>query len=176
MHKLYSDYCWKNGVPQGVKLLTDPHAHIAYKIVTDPYHKRYSLEKYSQGIFQSIVYDSLFLDFRKLNPTEQTAWKRETLKETPEELVSLIRNIEDRIVLIEKQYFQNNLCKECWIYTPHNLLVSTQKMFYKSLKDPFNGVILYDLNDKPVMRKLYNTSSQGEFTDLLEECWDMKDA
>ena len=176
MNQLYADYYWKKGVPQGVKKLTDPNANIAYKIVTDPYHKRYTLERYHQGKFETLVYDSFLLDFRKLTPVEQMAWQRETVKETPTELVSLIRNVEDRVVLIEHQFFQNSLCKECLIYSPHQLLVSKQKMFYKSLKDPFDGVILFDLNGKPIMRKKYAIGSEGEFTDLLEECWDMQHA
>ena len=70
----FTHYYWKNGVPQGQNTSTDSSE--SYKIVTDPYHKRYTVEKYLQNRFDSTVYDSQLLDFRKLNPMEKTAWQK----------------------------------------------------------------------------------------------------
>lgn len=154
---------------------TDPQdptlAQEAFKIVSDPYFKHISIEKYRFGQFVETIYDSRLLNFRHLNPAEQTAWQREILQETEEKVVCLIRNPEDRVIFKEIHSYEQNLCRECRIYSPHDLLLSIQKIFYTQLRDPFNGVILYDNHDHTVMIKRYAIDEGGEFTHLLEEQW-----
>lgn len=170
----YQSYYWKDGKPYG-KDRTDSDQAISYRIVTDPYHKRYSLEKYQDRTFNCLVYDSIFLDFRHLNPTNQTAWQREVLEEKDETLVYLIRNQDDRLILIETQYFEENQCRFCELRSVHQVFISTHRMYYKKLKDPFDGVVLYDSQNQPVMIKTYELDPQtGEFSTLLTEEWDME--
>lgn len=169
----FKNYYWKNGVPQGWQKVDFNQEPTTYKIVTDPYRKRFTVELYQMGRFHQIVYDSFFLDFRKLTPLEQTAWQKETLEETSKATKSLIRNGEDRVVLIEECSFADSFCKECRISSPHGLHLSTHRMFYTHQQDPINGVILFDSYDKLVMWKTYACNQEGEFTDLIEEQWDL---
>lgn len=173
MHHHYQDYYWKMGKPYGLGLAT-PSDHLSYKIVTDPYHKRYSIEKYHDHSFQEVIYDSIFLDFRHLKPHDQLAWQKECLDEQADSVIYLLRNQEDRVILIETQQFQQNLCRSCSISSVHGILISTHRLYYTTFGDPFNGVILYDKEEKPVMKKTYQTDPDtGEFTSLLAEEWDM---
>jgi hypothetical protein len=172
MADYFADYYWKKGVPQGIGLC-DPVKGISYKIVTDPYHKRYTIEIYESGVFFELAYDSFLLDFRKLTPVEQTAWQREAIHTTPDETTNVIRNIDDRIIVIETIRYVDHLSRECIIHSPHQVLLAKQVMFYEKLQDPFNGVILYDRYDKPVMVKVYSLDEKGEFAELLEEYRDM---
>lgn len=169
----YQDYYWRNGKPVGRNLVDSQDAPQAYKIVIDPYFKRISIEKYLKGRFDKVVYDSQFLDFRKLKPAEQTAWSRELLHEDSTKTVHLMRDHYDRLILIETSLFEGNQCRECRISSIHGVLVSIHRMYYKALGDTFNGVILYDLEEKPVMSKEYEVDPvTGEFTNLIREEWE----
>lgn len=178
MTKHFKDYVWKGGLPYGIT----PQEEAAqqsrtYKILMDPYRKRVSIEKYALEQFVSVIYDSALLDFRHLKPTEHMAWQKVVISETGDKTVCLIRNQDDRIAFIETHLFQNELCRECHVHSPHGLLLSVHKMLYKSLNDPWNGVVLYDQNQHPVMYKCYEVDEQtGEFTNLITEDWDISNA
>lgn len=167
----YSDYYWKMGRPQGLHRIADglPMAGTAYKIVIDPYYKRFSVEKYVDGKFVEFAYDSALFDFRHLKPMEQNAW----LKEFVDETTCLIRNQDDRVIIKEVYTFEGSLCRECKTFYPNGELISMQKMSYKQFGDPFDGVDLYDRNGKCVVHKEYKTDASGEFTEMLKEVWDM---
>lgn len=167
MHKAYKDYYWKDGKPYG-KEVTDDLAGLTYRIVVDPYYKRFSVEEYEEGRFKRLVYDSALFDFRALKRPEYAAWRREPIDEEN----SLIRNEEDRLVLIESYLFEGPVCRGCLVATPHGTPVSYHRMHYEKLGDPFNGVILFDANHKPVMKKIYAlTPETEEFGELLQEIW-----
>lgn len=167
----YRDYVWKNRIPCGTGVV-DPAQEASYKIVMDPYRKRVSIEHYEMGKFAGIAYDSAIFDFRKLEPIQQMAWQREAISEQPTETICLIRDQDDRIILIETQLFEKDLCRECRLVSPQGIEVSTHRIFYRSLHDPFDGVILFDANAHPVMLKRYQVGEEGNFTDLIEERWD----
>lgn len=174
MSKFYEDYVWKNGKPYGITNKSTLDSSIFYKIVADPYYKRISIEKYVHEVFESLIYDSAIFDFRHLKPAEQNAWQKNTLSEEGSKTICHIRNHDDRLILIEEYTFENDLCRQCRSFSPHGIQVSSQKIYYKSLNDPFNGTILYDKNNYQVMFKTYQVNPQtNEFTDLLEEQWDM---
>ncbi len=176
MTKFYKDYTWKEGAPYGIQPLDLPEeVENSYKVVSDPYGKWRSVELYLWGKFNKIIYDSQLLNFRKLHPSEQIGWERELIAETEESSKYLIRNQDDRVVLLEEQFFQNGDCVTCMISSPHGTLLSVHRMFYEVRGDAFNGVILCDANDRPVMQKKYTVDEcSGQFMDLLEECWNEK--
>lgn len=167
----YRDYFWKEGAPIGKEVLSEPTG-TCYKIVTDPYRKRITVEKYIWGDFDELEYDSLLLDFRTLKLENQLAWEKKILSEDPENSKSLIRDQNDRVILMETYKFNNHRCIECRTYYPMGILVSIQKIFYKEFSDHFNGVILYDAHDRQVMRKEYDIDPiTQEFGELLAEEW-----
>ena len=171
MTKFYTSYFWKEGIPYGIKEV-DEKATSSYKIVMDPYRKHIVIEEYSKGRFVRPIYDSALLDFRKLKPREQYAWQKTTVEDTPEKTVSLIRNQDDCVVLIETYTFERGLCRACRVASPHGYPLSIQQMSYKCLGDPFNGVVLRDVNDQVVMYKYYEAdTTTGEFTSLITEEW-----
>lgn len=172
MSKYYEDYIWKNGMPYGVKPKSEAlPAGITYKVISDPYHKRISIEKYSEGNFTEVIYDSALFDFRHLQPARQTAWQKSSISDT----VCHIRDQDDRLILIEKYLFEGQRCRECRASSPCGLLISIQKIYYVDCQDPFNGVILFDSNQHQVLIKRYQIDSASmEFTDLLEESWEPK--
>jgi hypothetical protein len=175
MIKHYQDYYWKMGKPVG-RGVVDPNASTSYKIIVDPYFKRFSVEKYRTGQLDKVVYDSYLFDFRHLKPREQAAWQRETIQEDENTMTSLLRNIDDRAILIEEQTFEKGQCRSCTIKSIHGLPVSVHKMYYKALNDPFNGVVLYDLEERPIMKKTYETDPEtGEFTEVISENWNMEE-
>lgn len=168
MSCFYKSYYWEKGLPCGVEPVESPsEQEISIKIVKDPYRKHISIEEYLGGLFNLIIYDSKFLDFRHLKLTDQTAWQKEKLNES----TSIIRNGDDRVIHREVYKFEDHLCRECQIFSPHGILLATQKMYYKKLLDDKNCVILFDARDKPVMCKTYSTDDSGNFMDLLEENW-----
>lgn len=170
MHSIYSDFYWKRGVPLGLKKLQDYQTHSdAYKIVTDPYRKRFTIENYRFGIFQKVIYDSQLLDFRKLTMSEQVGWEREILSENSHKVEAIIRNMEERVVLLEKYHFEGGVCRECQIFSLQNNHLATQKMFYETLHDSFNGVLLFDATGRRVLKKVYQVNQEGQFTHLLRE-------
>ncbi len=177
MHKNYRDYYWKNGYPYGLEVEKGDLKGITFKIVTDPYWKRVTIERYVDGKFVRLDYDSQLLDFRKLKPENQSQWQRETLEEGPDRIVSLIRDQDDRVILKEELKFQGDLCRECLVSTPNNQQISVHRMFYKLLQETFDGVVLYDNNEKVVMKKSYAfDETVQEFTEMLKEEWDFTHA
>jgi hypothetical protein len=170
LSEYFKDYIWKNGIPLGLQSTPPSAEGGSYKIVSDPYRKRISIEKYLNGAFSNIVYDSALLNFRHLKNPEQTAWQKSL--ETPSRC--LIRNEDDRLLFIETYQFKDHLCIECQVQSPHGLDLSLHKMHYILFGDSFNGVILYDINHHPVMFKHYEFDEHNkQFTKLLKEVWDM---
>lgn len=168
------DYLWKNGKPYGLNGQNKEKKNISYKIVADPYYKRISIEKYAHEIFEGVIYDSAVFDFRHLKPAEQNAWQKTIISEEANKVICHIRNQDDRLVLMEEYTFENDFCRECHSFSPHGVLVSLQKIYYKSFGDPFDGTILYDQNHHEVVYKMYRIDPKtNEFSDLLEEEWDM---
>ncbi len=175
MNKHYSDYFWKNGKPYGREMVGEGFA-MSYKIIADPYYKRISIEKYNCGVFVKIIYDSYLFDFRKLKLEEQAVWQKRAVEETDEVMECHIRDQDDRLILIEKYRFQDQICRECATYSPHGLLLTVQKILYSQLGDSFNGVVLFDPEERMIMCKLYNTHKDPfSFAELLEEYRDMSD-
>lgn len=174
MAEHYSDYVWKNGLPYGILKCDDESYKIGttYKIASDPYHKRVSIEQYRDGSFFGVVYDSALFDFRHLKLGEQLAWQKTAINETEHSALCHIRNQDDRLILLEEYRFESDLCRECRAFTPFGALLSVQKISYKILKDNFDGVILYDSNDHAVMMKHYEFDEElKEFTQLVKEEW-----
>jgi hypothetical protein len=172
MSKFYLDYIWKKGIPYGVGEVSST-SRCSYKIPADPYRKRIAIEEWRDGSFYRVLYDSALLDFRHLQPAEQTAWQKVIISETADSAISEIRNQDDRTILIETYFFKDGLCRSCTTKSPHGILVSQQQMCYKIFDEPFDGVILKDSNGKPVMFKSYKWDEEKrEFTELLEEVWD----
>lgn len=168
---LFLDYYWSQGVPKGRKPIADEVVD-SYKIVDDPYHKRYSVERYHKGQFVEVVYDSALLDFRHLKPATQQGWQREERTRTENTIECLLRNQEDRVVFLEKHIFEGHLCRTCKVFSPHGLLCSTHQMHYTALGDSWDGVELWDRNQHMVMKKVYRPAENGEFGELLEEHWE----
>lgn len=178
MHPFYRDYIWKKGVPLGCgRLLDDQILQLpfAYKIVDDPYRKRFSIERYLGAAFDQVIYDSQLLDFRRLKPAEQQGWQREIIQQTANETSCLIRNQEERMLYLEHLRFESQYCRECRLSTPQGTPLSIHRLFYTALNDSFDGILLYDNNDHLVLAKRYAVGPTGEFTELLEERWDHQD-
>lgn len=175
MIRHFLDYYWKRGIPRGKTPCKDiSQTPLSYKIVIDPYYKRISLESFRYGLFYQTLYDSYLLDFRHLRPNEQNAWRKIPLEESENQAKSLLTNQDDRAILYETYFFIDHLCRECQIQSIHQIPVATQKMFYAHLGDSFNGVILYDLQHRPVMFKKYGQTEDGKgFGELISEEWDM---
>lgn len=174
MNAHYRTYYWKMGRPYGIEKIHS-ESPISYKIIADPYYKRISIEKYHNGQFSKIVYDSIFLDFRHLRSPEQAAWQRVLIQEEDNQMRYLLRNQDDRSILIEIHKFQNHFCCSCAIQSTHGILISTHCMYYTALNDPFNGVILFDSENHPVMQKTYEIHAKtGEFDRLVSEEWNMQ--
>lgn len=174
MSKHYEDYFWKGGAPIGLRPLSAPLKSISYKIPSDPYHKRISIEKYIDGTFSEIIYDSALFNFRHLTPTHQTSWEKTLISEKADQIHCQIRDQDDRLILIEEYIFEKNFCRTCRAYSPLGIHISTQKIFYTLFKEPFNGLILYDKNMHPVMSKRYEWDDElQQFSTLLEEQWEM---
>lgn len=170
----YRDYFWKDGLPVGKDALTEPTG-TCYRILSDPYKKRITVEKYVWGDFDELTYDSQLLDFRKLKVENMNAWEKKLLSESEENSKFLLRDENDRVVLMETYTFKDKRCVECHTYYPMGILVSVQKIFYKEFNDPFNGVILYDGQGRQVMRKEYEMDNvTKEFGTLLKEEWALK--
>lgn len=170
MSKHYKDYKWKNGIPYGIIPLETPIESLSYKVISDPYYKRISVEQYDKGAFSKIIYDSALFDFRNLRATEQIAWEKKTLSP----LLTEIRNHDDRLILIEKYQFEEKRCRRCEICSPHGVNLAVQHMYYTAMKDSFNGVILYDSNTHAVLQKTYDIDENtGEFAALKSESWDV---
>ncbi|SCA62568.1 hypothetical protein SCG7086_AB_00270 [Chlamydiales bacterium SCGC AG-110-P3] len=170
----YGDYYWDDGVPRGRHPISSGNVPLYYKLVSDPYHKRLSIEEYRSDTFSTVIYDSAIFDFRWLKPAAQVGWQKETISETDTEVISLIRTIEDRVILKEVYSFDGPFCLECHAFSPQDIPVSTQKVHYKSRGDIFNGVVLYDMNNHPVTFKKYETGTDGQFTHVIEEQWSFR--
>lgn len=170
MSDFFRDYLWEEGAPLG-RGKTSKNEAISYRILSDPYRKRLSIEKYRYGRFDSVIYDSIHLDFRKLQPMHQLAWRKEILSQTDTQTLVLIRDETDRAVFLENNTFENELCRSCEITTPQGIPVCRHQLFYTNLGDSFNGVILMDNENHPVMRKVYSCDDTGAFSELIKEEW-----
>ncbi len=169
----YKEYYWKNGKPYG-RQIVDPSSIQSFRIIVDPYFKRFSLEKYARGKFEKIIYDSVLLDFRHLTPLHQTAWQKEVIEESEQEQHCILRNQDDRAILVEKTIFMNQRCQVCCLYSIHGLLLSFHQIFYQDWGHPFNGVVFFDTERNPVMIKKYAFDPETDaFSSLLSEEWDM---
>lgn len=178
LSKIYENYIWKNGMPYGIQGKFAQQAPVDgdlyFKIISDPYHKRISIEQYVYLTFSKVIYDSAIFNFRSLNAAEQNAWQKSAISETETSVTCHIRNQDDRLILIESYTFLNSKCRECHSFSPHGLPVSIQKMYYTSLGDTFNGTVLYDSNSHPVMYKKYQLDPlTQEFAEMIEENWDI---
>lgn len=175
MFKHFQDYYWKDGKPYGRGEIDPAQSEYSYKIVVDPYYKRFSVEKYHYSHFDKIIYDSYLLDFRHLTLKDQMAWEREILQEDKKTTFALLRNQEDRAILTETLSFEGDRCRLCTTSSIHGILLATHRMYDQSIGDPFNGVILYDIEERAVMIKIYEIDFvSGEFTNLLVEDWNMQ--
>lgn len=175
MIKHFRNYYWKNGKPYGIDVVDPKQADLSYKIVVDPYYKRFSIERYQRQQFEKIVYDSALLDFRHLKPIDQMAWERELIEDMPNQTKYLLRNQEDRAILIETLLFENGRCRYCQLSSIHGIFLSTHKLCYTALQDAFNGVILFDAENRPVLLKKYEMDPiTEEFTTLIQEEWNMQ--
>lgn len=174
MNKHFADYYWRQGLPQGRGVVAVT-ADLSYKIIADPYHKHISIEKYLNGFFAAVVYDSALLDYRHLEPHAFSAWERTLYRENKEEeaIVYMLRDNNDRLRYFETNRFCGLLCRQCLIHTPQGILLARHELFYELFADGYNGVELYDSNDHLVLRKKYafNQASQS-FAELLEEQWE----
>ncbi len=173
MIKYYKDYFWKDGIPRGIEALDTPEKE-SFKIVMDPYRRRISLEFYEGTQFIKTVYDSALVNFRHLKPEEQVGWQKEIVSESVEEVRCLIRNLDDRVIFLETHYFAGLQCKECHIFSPQGTLIGIQKIQRVFLGDDFDGVILFDAHQHPVMYKKYELDESDEFLNVLEESWNMQ--
>jgi hypothetical protein len=175
MFKYFGKYFWKFGKPYGLEKQDPTTSQATYKIVVDPYYKRISIEKYQFAQFEKTIYDSLLLDFRHLTLQNQNAWHRQILEEEENKTICLLRNQEDRAVLVETLIFENSLCRSCTTSSIHGIPLAMHRMYYQSMKDPFDGVILFDIEGRPVMIKKYERDEEtGEFTNILSEEWNMQ--
>lgn len=172
MFKHFKDYDWNNGRPTGLDIVDPAAAPLSYKIVSDPYFKWITIEKYHYAAFKETVYDSALLNFKKLTEVDQTAWRREVLSEEGQRINTLLRNQDDRAILFETLHFERERCRQCVTTSIHGMLLCRHRMYYRSFDDPFDGVVLYDRESKPVLTKLYEyDASTGEFTTLIKESW-----
>lgn len=169
---MYAAYRWEKGIPYGT-ITASSDTTDTYKIIHDPYYKHLTIEKYRCGTFLEVVFDSRFIDFRHLNERHQKAWGRQIIEESLPSTTCLIRDMDDRILFLEKHHFENGLCLSCEIFTPQGWLLATNQMFYQEKRDSFNGVILYDRERVPVMKKSYSLTPEHEFHEVLEECWNV---
>lgn len=173
MIKYYETYSWKGGKPIGTNLVNPLEVEKCYKIVADPYYKHLSIEKYSKNRFERVVYDSQLLDFRKLTLRDQIAWHRETLSEGEDLSICMIRNQDDRVILIETLIFEKNRCRRCTVSSVHGIELCYHKMYYKDLDDELDGVVLYDIEGRVVLIKNYEIDPiTGDFSNLISENWE----
>ena len=151
MHKHYKNYGYKDGLPFGINALSDDDVaeNISFKIVSDPYMKRISVEKYFKGVFETTIYDSNLLNFRHLNESELQTWQKKVVKQEDNFEQCLICNQDDRVIFIESYFFDDNVCKKCVMTSPQGVHLCTQIM--NDAK-----VILYDSNNNIVIEKDIN--------------------
>lgn len=171
MADYFRNYTWSKGKPQGEGTRSDLGNEPAYRIITDPYHKWYTVEEYADGLFRSSVYDSRLLDFRHLNPQSQVAWQEVPLRDTAEGKVYLIRNGDDRVIILEEFRFRAGRCEECRLLSPQGLYLGRHRMRYRDWGDAFDGVTLEDATGRRVMEKRYSLGPNGEFEKVLVEEW-----
>ncbi|MBB64432.1 MAG: hypothetical protein CMO81_05155 [Waddliaceae bacterium] len=169
----FSSYYWSDALPYGLNKVrqeeAEVHKHL-YKIVSDPYHKHVTIESYLYGCFDRVVYDSLFLDFRHLHPQFQTAWEKQTLSSD----TVLIRDQDDRVRLIEQYRFEEEYCVYCETRSAHGFLISQQEIMHRILGASIDGLLLKDSAGFPVMFKEYSSDKAGQFIEVQNELWQMR--
>ncbi len=172
MSLYYRDYLWKNGLPYGLHPCDEKKGDL-YKVLSDPYHRVVFIEKYRDGQFNTLVYDSRLLNFRKLSPQTQTAWQRTVTTENDSLIVSEIRNEDDQFIIKETMHFEGNLCRRCTLTSPQGIFLGEHRMSYTYLGDKDNSVYLYDSNEHCIMYKEYVFNEEElQFSDLIKECWE----
>jgi hypothetical protein len=171
----YKQYIWKEGFPVALGSSDPALSPESFKVISDPYRKRISIEKYHYQEFEKIIYDSALLSFKDLKKPEQTGWDIKITDNKNGISQGWLRNQDDRLIAIETYQFDENLCRACKVHSPHGFYLSVHRMYYTHLGDPFDGVILFDANDKPVMFKRYEFDKETcLFSNLMEEQWDME--
>jgi hypothetical protein len=114
MYKNYLDYYRKLGKPQGGTDVDPSEEPLSYKIIVDPFDKRFKIEKYNDHQFDQVVYDSGLLDLSSLSLGEQIASQREILREEGMVCTALLRNQDKRVVFIEVLNFDKHHSRACW--------------------------------------------------------------
>ena len=171
----YKDYHWVEGLPKGLSPLTEdevPENELSFKIMSDSYLKRFSVERYVKGKYQELIYDSHVYDFRLLKVEAMHAWSREPLRESQDESFCLVRDHDDRVILKERGVFKDSYCVECTLYSPYESILGVQTMSYQELGDAENTALLRDAYGKPVMLKRFASDDEGGFSRLVETKWD----
>jgi hypothetical protein len=171
----FKHYIWKEGIPVGIGSTDPAFSADSFKIISDPYRKRISIEKYQYNDFDKIIYDSALMNFKDLKKPEQVAWELKITENKNGISQGWLRNQDDRLIAIETYQFDETLCRTCKVHSPHGFFISLHRMYYTHLGDSFDGVILFDANDKPVMFKRYAFDNQTlQFSELIEEQWNME--
>jgi hypothetical protein len=164
--EFYLKFSWKNGTPFGIDPVQGA-VPVAYRVIKDPYRKRFSVERYHNLIYQSTVYDSGVFDFRKLRSAEQKVWRREEIEQG-----ALIRDEDDRVILRERYFFLGDVCQELELRSAQDLLVARQTMYYSSLGDPFDGALLFDLEGGVILWKKYALESEtNQWSHVISQGW-----
>jgi hypothetical protein len=156
-------YFWKNGYPLVNKCVNEKKwkdEKSCYALISDPYHKRVTIEHYQTGGFISTIYDSYLFDFRLLKLEEPLSWDKELVED---EKVVLLRDQDGRIV-IKENHLNNTECK--WL-SVHDCFIATQKWQFKSNENSFNTVVLSDAAGVVVMKKHYS----DDLVEVIQEYW-----
>lgn len=160
MSYYFKDYYWKNLKPVGI---TPSNKEVAtYKIVEDPYKRWQTIEKYEDGIFISLVYDSQLLDARHFDERELPSWEKILWKEDSFAIYYLYIRRDEKLACYEK--FLKDTPGICEIFSPSGTLCFTQKTYYKSDGAPFDGISLEDSMGKKVFERAFSLKG-----DLFEE-------
>jgi hypothetical protein len=173
---LFKNYYWSKGKPIGESPLSEKSEGEGFRIFSDPYRKWLTIERYWDLQFQEVVYDSRWIDFRKLKLQEHRAWRKEIVEETPEQSAFWIRNEEDRVIFKEVCHFEHQECTSCSVYTPNHFLLCTHQLYYRKKGCKINGIVLQDRCQKIVFYRIYRDYQEGQFVDLLKEEWECRNS
>lgn len=173
-HMEFQDYFWKEGIPIGLR----PRKGVSllprhYKIVTDPYRKRWVVEKYTEGVWEGVIYDSALFDFRRLKIMAEEPWERETICRTREQETILLRDPEDRLVAREIFSFQGGKQKRWELQSIHGIPICSHTLFSTLWGDSFSGLVLRDREGRMILWKQYELDPNTHaFSKLVRESWD----
>lgn len=169
----FREYFWDKGRPFGRGGCTPKEAPISYKIVHDPYYKRICLEKYVWGLFQESIYDSFLLDFRSFRQgKEPAAWEKQLVQDTGEQLRFIVKDEDDRVRFFENHTLESGRTVKGEIFSVHGIFLCAHRLFWMSKGDSWNGLQIWDREERLVLTKIYNVSPDtGDFADLIAEKW-----